>query len=112
MAANMEIMAFLGKAKDAWEDDISADQKVLRDAYSTDDAKKAERQTRIGTMWMAAGGGADGLSEDQYVVFANNHFDHEDAECGGKHRLPEATLKEAYACAVSTCGDGGPLKIA
>ena len=41
MAANPEIMAFLGKAKDAWEDDISADQKVLRDLYGTD--KKAER---------------------------------------------------------------------
>ena len=111
--ADPQIMAFLGKAKDAWEDDISPEQKVLRDAYSSDDAKKAERQTRIGGMWMAAGGGADGLSCDQFKVFANNHFDHEDNECGGKHRLPAATLDEAYAVAVATSGVAGePLKIA
>ena len=63
-APNPEIMAFLGKAKDAWEDDISSDQKILRDAYRNDPAKKAERQSRIQSIWMAAGDDTVGLSID------------------------------------------------
>ena len=60
--AKQEIKDFLEKLKYAWDSNIDTDQKVLRDAYSSDPAKKAERQQRIGAMWMAAGDDAAGLT--------------------------------------------------
>jgi len=46
-------------------------------------------------------------------VFANAHFDQEDTDCGGKHRLQAAALDLAYKTAKSTCGEAGTgLKLA
>ena len=103
--ADPKVLAFLGAAKDQWEDDMTDANKADRAALSTDPEKKAARQAKIAELWGAADSNADGfLTEAEFVVFATSHFDHEDA-LYGKHRLPVETLKNAWATAKDVFGE-------
>ena len=49
--ADPRVLAFLGGAKDQWEDDMTDANKADRAALSTDPEKKAARQAKIGELW-------------------------------------------------------------
>ena len=91
--ADPRVLAFLGGAKDKWEDDMTDQNKADRALLSSDADKKAARQAKIAEIWGASDENKDGfLTEAEFVNFATAHFDHEDA-LYGKHRLPVDTLK-------------------
>tara|TARA_B110000285_G_C14695346_1_gene410972 strand:- start:139 stop:480 length:342 start_codon:yes stop_codon:yes gene_type:complete len=103
--ADPRVLAFLGGAKDQWEDDMTDANKADRAALSTDPEKKAARQAKIGELWGAADSNKDGfLTEAEFVNFATSHFDHEDS-LYGKHRLPVDTLKSAWSVAHAVYGE-------
>ena len=103
--ADPKVLAFLGSAKDAWEDDLTDQNKADRAALHTDADKKTARMAKIAEFWNAADSNKDGfLTEAEFVVFATSHFDHEDA-LYGKHRLNEATLKNAWATCHQVFGE-------